>query len=306
MKGVWKLLISLSLAAAVSAGLLWGGDRLTATWLQKQQDETVRNTFSTLLTADRFEPLTLTDAGAVTEAWRAYTADNQVAGYAVTSVVAGYGGDVEVHTAFSADGTTVKGVRIGAHQETAGYGARIANASFTDQFASRRPPFALSERERTRPRDGQYRAQATGYDSSGFCDTVELTVAGGEITTVNWDAVHRDGGKTKKERSRDGEYVMSETGLPWHEQAEIMERALLEVQDPARIVYQSDTGKTDAYTGATITVTPFVRLSTEALGQAQDTEGSVIDGISGATTSSRAVVTAVNAAATLVARLAAE
>ena len=96
---------------------------------------------------------------------------------------------------------------------------------------------------------------------------------------------------------------MSETGLPWHEQAEIMENALLSLQDPSRISYQPDTGKTDAYAGAPITISPFVLLADEALTMARSNKGTAIDGVSGATTSSQAVINAVNEAFTFVSSL---
>ena len=85
-----------------------------------------------------------------------------------------------------------------------------------------------------------------------------------------------------------------------------MEQALLYTQDPTKITYDADTGKTDAYTGATIRVSPFVALAAEALGGAMTAttgEGAPIDGISGATYSSKAVITAVNTAAQFVQNL---
>ena len=73
---------------------------------------------------------------------------------------------------------------------------------------------------------------------------------------------------------------MSQTGLPWHEQAEIMEQVLLEKQDPAAIAYQAGSGKTDAYSGATISVEPFVRLAASALAQATKSSTASVDGVS--------------------------
>ncbi len=303
MRSLGRAVLSLVIAAAVSAGLLWGGDLLTRQLLTEQTTDKVQDTFSGMLTADTFERITAV-TGNVTDAWTALDERGSVVGYAVTVSVQGYAGAIEIHAAFSGNSTTVKGVRIGSHQETPGYGARVAEAQFTDQFASRRAPFALREGQSDTLRDGKYRAEETGYDTSGFRNVVELTVAGGEIIAVNWDAEQQNGGKTKKELSRDGEYVMSETGLPWHEQAEILELVLLDVQDPARIVYRPDTGKTDAYSGATITISPFVTLAAEALDKARDTDGTAVDGISGATTSSRAVIAAVNEAAEFVTALA--
>ncbi len=299
MKPWLKNTITLVVAAAVSAALLWSGDRLTAVWLGSQETERVKNTFGDLPDADRFEKMDTADSKTVTEAWTALDKKGDPVGYALTTEVRGYGGIITVHTAFDTDKVTTRSIRIGKHQETAGYGARITNTQFTDQFAEQTSPFYLSG-EKVTWKDGTYRA-ASDYDESGFRDVVEITIGNGEITAVSWDGEAKDGGKTKKELSRAGEYVMTEDGLPWHAQAEILELVLLDKQDPAAIVYNADTGKTDAYSGASIRISPFVKLATEALGQAGGIAGTMIDGLSGATVSSRAVVDAVNAAAAFLA-----
>lgn len=299
MKPWLKNSLSLIITAVVSAVLLWGGDRLTSRWIHSGETERLRQTFGELLPAERFDPLDTTDSKTVTEAFRAIDTDGNTLGYAVTTEVRGYGGSITVHTAFEADGITTRGIRIGKHQETAGYGARITNAQFTDQFATQPTPFFLNS-DHPLWKDGVYRAVAE-YDESGFRDVVELTIKDGEITVANWDGEPKDGGKSKKELSRAGEYVMTETGLPWHSQAEMLELVLLDKQDPAAIVYDADTGKSDAYSGASIRISPFVKLATEALAQAGGISGTAIDGLSGATASSQAVVDAVNSAAAFLA-----
>lgn len=304
MNSFAKTLISLSVTAVVSVGLLWGGDLLTRRWIARQDSEQVRETFGEFWDTAHFESVNTSEVAHVTGAWKALDDEDRLIGYAVTTEVQGYGGKIEVHTAIAADRRTVKGIRIGSHQETPGYGARVTEPSFTDQFSARRQPFYLDTgKQRTTLRNGTYRAAEETYDSSGFRNVVTLTVSEGKITAVEWDAEQQNGTTTKKDLSEAGEYVMSETGLPWHKQAEIMENALLSLQDPARILYQPDTGKTDAYTGATITVSPFILLAGDALEMAKSTEGSAIDGISGATTSSQAVINAVNEACSFVATL---
>lgn len=304
MNSFFKTLLSLLVTAAVSVGLLWGGDLLTRRWIAKQDSEQVREIFGEILDAERFENIDTGDFPGITGAWKAFGDDDELIGYAVTTEAQGYGGKIEVHTAIASDKRTVKGVRIGSHQETPGYGARVTEDAFTDQFASRRQPFYLNNgKQRATLRNGTYRAAEETYDASGFRDVVTLTVNDGKITAVKWDAEQQGSTITKKELSEAGEYVMSETGLPWHEQAEIMENALLSLQDPARIAYHPDTGKTDAYTGATITVSPFVLLAEEALDMASSTAGSAIDGVSGATVSSQAVINAVNEAFAFVSSL---
>jgi major membrane immunogen (membrane-anchored lipoprotein) len=210
--------------------------------------------------------------------------------------VQGYVDTVEVHVALSADGARVRGIRIGSHRETAGYGARIETASFLNRFVDVTLPVSLAG-EASALKDGTYRVVADKADDSGFRDVVELTVRDGILTAVNWDAVGLDG-VGKKELSRGGNYVMTPDGLPWHEQAQLLEQALLRTQDPTAIVYDAETGKTDAYSGASIRVDPFVKLAKQAFAKAagDSRNGTVIDGLSGATASSKAVVAAVNTA----------
>ncbi|MFW5643165.1 MAG: FMN-binding protein, partial [Alkalispirochaeta sp.] len=83
-----------------------------------------------------------------------------------------------------------------------------------------------------------------------------------------WEGANRDGGTSKVNRSRDGEYGMVENGgamAPWFEQAAATEEYLLETQDPTDIEYTSEEGHTDAISGATIHVVEFFTLVEEAL-----------------------------------------
>ncbi len=299
MKPLGKNMLSLAIAAVLATVLLWGSDRLTHSLIEQQKTEQTAAVFADLLPASRFEALTTAENKPITAAYRAFDEQDRLLGFAVSVRVDGYAGPITVHTALSADAATVFGVHIGEHRETIGYGAGITDETFLSQFQNRAPPLALSKGERAL-QDGVYRAAEQSYDSSGFRDFVEVTVSGQEITAVNWDSERQNSQETKKSLSRTGKYVMSQTGLPWHEQAEIMERVLLEKQDPTAIVHQSDTGKTDAYSGATISVEPFVRLAALALAQATKSGNASVDGVSGATTSSAAVVSAVNTAATFV------
>ena len=83
-----------------------------------------------------------------------------------------------------------------------------------------------------------------------------------------------------------------------------MEKALIEAGDPDKIVFSPDDGKTDAYAGVSIDVSPFVKLASAALEQAHVTKtdttpqetGDAVDGVSGATVTSKAIVKAANLA----------
>ncbi len=287
---------TLSLLAIVGLSILtlWGSDALTRTMLDEKQSASIAQTFSGLISAHRYDTLTVSNGDMVDAAYCGRDTNGNIVGYGIVVTVDGYVAPITVNAAISPNGQTVMGISIGKHSETAGYGARITNTVFLDRFFRATPPLSLSPTA-TQTREGIYRATAT-EEEFGFVDHVELTVTNGEITAVNWDAVNAHG-ESKKGLSKEGRYVMSDTGLPWHQQAAVMEQALLETQDPSKLIYDAVTGKTDAYSGATVRVETFVRLAIEAFSQIQvQPNGTSIDGLSGATVSSKAVITAVNQA----------
>ena len=94
---------------------------------------------------------------------------------------------------------------------------------------------------------------------------------------------------------------MTPNGPRWHEQAKTMEDALIASQDPAKLTYNEETGKTDAYAGVSVDISSFVQLAVSALDQAGADAGTsggtgAVDAVSGATVSSKAVVKAANEA----------
>ncbi|MCY9515482.1 FMN-binding protein [Paenibacillus apiarius] len=118
-------------------------------------------------------------------------------------------------------------------------------------------------------KDGEYHQEAADFDEkSGWKDTLDITVKDGKIAAVNWDAVSKDGGKTKKELGE--EYGMKKGGseFEWSEQAAKMEQELIAKQDP-KAVAVNDEGKTDAVSGVSIHVSGFVQLAEQALAQAK-------------------------------------
>jgi major membrane immunogen (membrane-anchored lipoprotein) len=120
-------------------------------------------------------------------------------------------------------------------------------------------------------KDGAYHAEQKDFDpKSGFKYTADLTVVNGNIVAANWDAVHKDGGDTKKKLSIDGKYGMKAKGASseWHEQAAKVEAELLAKQDVKAIAVKED-GKTDAISGVSITVSEFTTLVEEALSSAK-------------------------------------
>lgn len=121
--------------------------------------------------------------------------------------------------------------------------------------------------------DGAYHAEEADFsEKSGWKGTVDLTVVFGNIESVNWSGVHKDGGDDKKTASMNGAYPMVENGgaqAPWHEQAAKAEAHLLATQDPTDIQYAEDNYHTDAISGVSIGVSPLFTLAEEALSTAK-------------------------------------
>ena len=317
MKTFGKQALNLLLVVAISVALLFGMDRLSASLIHSQEMEEVRSNFSGILAGEAYEEMETGEAEGIRSAYRVKDKAGKLLGYAVTAAARGYGGDVEVHVALSADLSRFLGLRVGSHQETENIGAKVAEETFYRQFDSLTAPAQVNgytglDKTPSPPaadaaawRDGTYRAEQDGYDND-YRNFVEVSISEGKITAVNWDATKKDGSTTKKQESRSGSYVMTETGLKWHEQAKIMEDALLASQDPTKLILDEATGKTDAYAGVSISVGDFVTLSIQALNKAKTgAEGAgsggnggsgAVDAVSGATVSSKAVVRAANLA----------
>lgn len=122
-------------------------------------------------------------------------------------------------------------------------------------------------------KDGEYTAEQDDFDEkTGWKSTIKIVVEGGKIVSVDWNAVHKDGGEDKKTQSKNGTYAMVEKGgaqAEWHEQAEKVEQYLIEKQDPAAIKYDEN-GYTDAIAGVSIHVNDFVELAVKALENARE------------------------------------
>ena len=284
MKNIWKPILNLLIVAAVSVGLLFGMNAVTSSQIEKQEAQAVRRDFAGIIDAEEFEAMKSDSADGIESAWRALDKDGKLVGYAVTAKGKGYGGDMTVHVGVSPDGARFLGLRVGDNKESEGYGSRVTEAVFYNQFNSLTAPAMVggytgiegtgdnsgSSAPSTPSggwKDGTYTAMRSDYDSAGYRAFVELTVKDGKITAVNWDAYKA---VTKKEESKAGDYVMTENGPKWHEQAQTMEKALIKAQDPGKLVYSKDDGKTDAYAGVSVSVSEFVTLSAQALDKARN------------------------------------
>ncbi|OUM97133.1 MAG: FMN-binding protein [Paenibacillaceae bacterium ZCTH02-B3] len=116
-------------------------------------------------------------------------------------------------------------------------------------------------------KDGTYYAEEDEFGSSGWKNTVTITVLNGRIIAVDWNGVNKDG-VDKDTYSASGEYGMVAKGgaqAEWHEQAARAEAYLIQTQDPTAITYTDEEGHTDAIAGVSIHVSEFFKLAEKAL-----------------------------------------
>lgn len=116
--------------------------------------------------------------------------------------------------------------------------------------------------------DGTYNVEGSA-DSQGWVATAEVVIAGGEITAITFDATDAAGG-TKSEAVANGSYDMSVAGAQdsWTgEMATFADAIIAGSVDLETIAFDAD-GKSDAVSGVTITVQPYVELVKAALEQA--------------------------------------
>jgi len=176
--------------------------------------------------------------------------------------------------------------------------------------------------EAVQRKDGVYRAE--GEEFGGSKSQVTMVIENGEITELLWDAFDADG-NGKRALSLQGKYTMTEDGLLWADQADAVQNYVIAHQGLNGLTTNEE-GKTDVVSGVSISITSFKELVKDCLAQATGGSGdgaenstgtdnnssngnnsengtsgnagaaSEVDGISGATISSAAVVNAVQIA----------
>ncbi len=120
-------------------------------------------------------------------------------------------------------------------------------------------------------KDGVYSAQLPEFAESGWKEMVEVTIEGGNLTKVNWDAIYRDDSIPirKKQYSKSGLYGMLMAGAvgEWYDQATVAEQLVLK-NGPSALKLTED-GHLDGITGCTIHVDAFAQLLLDCLDQAR-------------------------------------
>jgi major membrane immunogen (membrane-anchored lipoprotein) len=139
---------------------------------------------------------------------------------------------------------------------------------------------------------------------------VEIAVENGRITSLVWDAEREDG--TRLSESDESGPVPVDS-LPWGEQTALTAAYLMELQDPT-VVQTREDGTTEEIEGVVIPVKSCLDLMRACMVEAgmvpvpaptpppPDLSG-LIDSVSGATITSRAVVKAANLAVEYITRV---
>lgn len=325
-----KGIIALAVVTVVSFGVIFGSKALTKGGTG----------------ADTEGGIDVSGAEGVTAAREITDASGAVTGYAVTASSKGFAGDVIMEISFETDGKTISNVTMVSSNETEGYGAAASEADYLSQFTGKVAPVSLStgaaaaEEEAVEVtadttttettgslKDGIYTAQAEEGDN-GYLSQVTIKVENGAVTSVVWDAAN-ELGEFKSYLSSTGKYSMTEDGPTWKEQADALAAFVIQNQSTSGIT-MDENGKTDAVAGVSISVGDFVELTEKALTMAASGEGSEvadaeegetdaeaeapatgagsseIDGISGATYTTNAVLNNINNAYTFISAYAAK
>ena len=103
--------------------------------------------------------------------------------------------------------------------------------------------------------DGDYVWVDAESDENGFFNRIDLKVEDHRIVGLIWDAVNAEG-TGKRRLSADGQYIMTENGPLWFEQADALAQYVMENQSTAGLM--NDAGTSDAVASVSIHVGGFV------------------------------------------------
>lgn len=296
----WKGYLALAVVTAAAFAVIIGTRALTARTGTQQE--------SSRETVEQAEVLNVEGYEGIRQGEYIASENGGAGSYRILAEAQGYGGPIFMEVLFDGMGSRVKGVSVLEHTETEGVGSKITETDFLAQFNDCKAPVTLPEQETPLPeeavlQDGSYQAAGTEYD--GYTDQLTMTVEQNHITGIVWDSLDQ-GGNSKRILADRGEYVMTETGLTWSEQADALAAAVIEKQS-MEFLKVNEQGKTDAVAGVSISIGGFVSLVQDCMQQAAGidqealagnavSQETVIDAVTGATISSKAVTEAVNRA----------
>ena len=280
MNKAMKKIISVVIMLVFSAGVIFAGSRVPAE-IPVVKDETA-NTTPAPAPVD-LESVSIEGMNA--EAYQVTEVGVDADGnYYVFAHGTGYNESVDIELRVACDDNhNSLNVAVMNQAETNGLGTKIAEADFLSKFEGISLPVSLGglkpknpvapkeeaapvETETATYVDGTYTAEAAEFHN-GYKDVVTVVVEGGKIVSVDYNCLTEDGG-TKRAQSENGEYVMTEDGPLWHEQADAFAQYVVENQGTVGLNL-NDNGKTDVVAGVSIAISGAEALVNECLEQAQ-------------------------------------
>ena len=140
----WAVLLAITLIASLALGLTNAVTKDTIAEQEKQKAEIVRQKLVT--EAEAFKLLEAPEASGTPRILEIHEGakGEEAAGYVVTVLNKGFGGEIEVTAGFDTS-AVLTGVSVGGanFSETAGLGAKSKDAAFTDQFKGKQTPLRV-------------------------------------------------------------------------------------------------------------------------------------------------------------------
>lgn len=269
-------LLLLSVLVVIGGFFLSSGNQAA----RKQEDYIAR--FASVLTADRYEPLStsvLKDYPDINAVYMGYDEEGSPVGYVVDITTEPDGKTLHMLVGIDYESATVTGLRYLRDSDELypisdlvmqAVQSRIVGKPIPVAFAVEDQAESVTDEETKVTSDlidGTYYAQEYVDDKLGYIDYVEIEIEGGVITKVKWDAFNMDPTtENRSDASLSGAYEVS--GLDWATQSYNICHALLEWQDPEKLAMKSD-GTTEIVDGVTCNISAFVDLSSECIENAR-------------------------------------
>ena len=274
---VRRLMIRAGILLLLTSLILISLNAITEARLDEDRQRYLSSIFSSVLVADRYESIDMPSLGEISpeihEAYRAVDINGDILGYVIEARSSTSTGNVICIGGFSSDGQTLLNLNVLSEEPS---GTKTSSPVFLSQFTGAKLPMAIvgdlpeeSDTNEIYPpisglTDGVFRQEMEESDEAGYRDFVEITVAGGRIVEVTWDALQTDGGNNRAQASVNGEYKLEDNSTIWAAQAYAMQNKLIEVQDPAKIAIKAS-GTTDIVPGVYVSVNAFLILANKCI-----------------------------------------
>ncbi|MGB5823687.1 MAG: FMN-binding protein [Proteocatella sp.] len=146
--------------------------------------------------------------------------------------------------------------------------ASFAGCSPKEEAPADTPP-AATEDAAAPLTDGSYSVEGTA-DDQGWIPMADVVIENGSIAAITFDAKDVSG-MLKSEAVANGEYDMMSNGAlaSWTDEMAVFSQAIIDGSVDITTIVFDEEGKTDAVSGCTITVQPYVELVKTALEQAK-------------------------------------